>query len=216
MKTIGMMMGRTNCLLTKEAVIAARLFKQNPNRWHLDPVYYGLLMDVIIHEKGVAEIESERNWPARSAKVVIAVALQALADRNKAPETKADADPSDVDATEPDVDDAQAMLEYVTADFGDEEVINYKVNLGLTVKEARLLVYLIRAPGNRGTKESILSGLYYDRPHDMPEIKIVDVFICKLRKKLQGTKFTISTIWGVGYQLTITEQLTHDPSLDVE
>jgi two-component system cell cycle response regulator CtrA len=38
---------------------------------------------------------------------------------------------------------------------------------------------------------------------DEPEMKIIDVFICKLRKKLQvfGAGHLISTVWGRGYML---------------
>jgi two-component system cell cycle response regulator CtrA len=39
---------------------------------------------------------------------------------------------------------------------------------------------------------------------DEPELKIIDVFICKLRKKLadaSGSKDYIETVWGRGYVL---------------
>jgi two-component system cell cycle response regulator CtrA len=39
---------------------------------------------------------------------------------------------------------------------------------------------------------------------DEPELKIIDVFICKLRKKLSvatGGKNYIETVWGRGYVL---------------
>ena len=52
------------------------------------------------------------------------------------------------------------------------------------------------------TKEMFLSALYGGM--DEPEIKIIDVFICKLRKKLaeaSGGKDYIKTIWGRGYTL---------------
>jgi two-component system cell cycle response regulator CtrA len=50
------------------------------------------------------------------------------------------------------------------------------------------------------TKEMFLSHLYGGM--DEPEMKIIDVFICKLRKKLtsaSGGKNYIETIWGRGY-----------------
>ena len=52
------------------------------------------------------------------------------------------------------------------------------------------------------TKEMFLNQLYGGM--DEPEIKIIDVFICKLRKKLanaSGGKDYIETIWGRGYVL---------------
>ena len=50
------------------------------------------------------------------------------------------------------------------------------------------------------TKEMFLSHLYGGM--DEPEMKIIDVFICKLRKKLasaSGGKDYIETVWGRGY-----------------
>jgi two-component system cell cycle response regulator CtrA len=52
------------------------------------------------------------------------------------------------------------------------------------------------------TKEMFLNNLYGGR--DEPEIKIIDVFICKLRKKLANVSFGknyIETVWGRGYVL---------------
>jgi len=51
------------------------------------------------------------------------------------------------------------------------------------------------------TKEAFLNHLYGGM--DEPEMKIIDVFICKLRKKLQlaGADNLIGTIWGRGYML---------------
>jgi two-component system, cell cycle response regulator CtrA len=52
------------------------------------------------------------------------------------------------------------------------------------------------------TKEMFLNNLYGGM--DEPEIKIIDVFICKLRKKLANAsdgKDYIETVWGRGYVL---------------
>lgn len=73
----------------------------------------------------------------------------------------------------------------------------------LTKVEARLLIALARRSGCL-SKEVLYSELYSSRaPADMPEPKIVDVFVCKLRAKLAvlGAKEAISTVWGRGYQL---------------
>jgi two-component system cell cycle response regulator CtrA len=56
--------------------------------------------------------------------------------------------------------------------------------------------------GTTITKEVFLSHLYGGM--DEPEIKIIDVFICKIRKKLAGAsngKDYIETVWGRGYLL---------------
>lgn len=52
------------------------------------------------------------------------------------------------------------------------------------------------------TKDAIMAALYRDTSKDEAEIKIVDVFICKIRKKLKPFGISIETRWGVGYYLT--------------
>ena len=70
----------------------------------------------------------------------------------------------------------------------------------VTGKEYQILELLALRKGTTLTKETFLSHLYGGM--DEPEMKIVDVFICKLRKKLasaSGGKDYIETIWGRGY-----------------
>ena len=72
----------------------------------------------------------------------------------------------------------------------------------LTGKEYGILELLSLWQGTTVTKEMFLSHLY--RGMDEPEIKIIDVFVCKLRKKLAeatGGKSYIETVWGRGYRL---------------
>ena len=72
----------------------------------------------------------------------------------------------------------------------------------LTGKEYGMLEMLALRKGSTLTKEMILSQLYGGM--DEPEIKIIDVFICKLRRKLanaSGGKNYIETVWGRGYVL---------------
>jgi two-component system cell cycle response regulator CtrA len=70
----------------------------------------------------------------------------------------------------------------------------------LTGKEFQMLELLALRKGSAITKEMFLNHLYGGM--DEPELKIIDVFICKLRKKLanasQGKNY-IETIWGRGY-----------------
>ena len=72
----------------------------------------------------------------------------------------------------------------------------------LTGKEYQMLELLSLRKGTTLTKEMFLNHLYGGM--DEPELKIIDVFICKLRKKLanasQGKNY-IETIWGRGYVL---------------
>jgi len=66
----------------------------------------------------------------------------------------------------------------------------------LTGKEYEMLELLALRQGQVVTKEAFMSHLYQER--DEPEIKIIDVLICKLRKKVPGY---IETVWGRGYVL---------------
>ena len=84
------------------------------------------------------------------------------------------------------------------------------VPVHVTGKEYQILELLALRRGTALTKEMFLSHLYGGL--DEPEMKIVDVFICKLRKKLanaSGGKNYIETIWGRGY-------LMREPSEPVE
>jgi two-component system, cell cycle response regulator CtrA len=70
----------------------------------------------------------------------------------------------------------------------------------LTGKEYQMLELLALRKGMTLTKEMFLSHLYGGM--DEPEMKIIDVFMCKLRKKLanaSGGKDYIETVWGRGY-----------------
>lgn len=70
----------------------------------------------------------------------------------------------------------------------------------LTGKEYAILEMLVLRRGVLISKITILNYLYPDSA-DEPDMKIIDVFVCKLRKKLQnaGAGDLISTMWGQGY-----------------
>jgi len=75
--------------------------------------------------------------------------------------------------------------------------------LHLTAKEYQILALLALRIGSTLTKEMFLNHLYGGLD-DEPEAKIIDVFICKLRKKLanaSGGQDYIETVWGRGYAL---------------
>jgi two-component system cell cycle response regulator CtrA len=71
----------------------------------------------------------------------------------------------------------------------------------LTGKEYAILELLVLRRGMVLTKEAFLNHLYGGI--DEPEMKIIDVFICKLRKKLAqaGAGNLIGTVWGRGYMM---------------
>jgi two-component system cell cycle response regulator CtrA len=79
--------------------------------------------------------------------------------------------------------------------------------LHLTVKEYGILELLSLRKGQILTKEQLLHHLYGGI--DEPTLKIIDVFICKLRKKLAsatGGINYIETVWGQGYVLRDHEE----------
>jgi two-component system cell cycle response regulator CtrA len=88
----------------------------------------------------------------------------------------------------------------VNLDAKTVEVDGARVHL--TGKEYQMLELLSLRKGTTLTKEMFLNHLYGGM--DEPELKIIDVFICKLRKKLANAsngKNYIETVWGRGYVL---------------
>jgi len=74
--------------------------------------------------------------------------------------------------------------------------------IGLTATEYRMLELLALRKGSTIPREAIFDSLYDGR--DDPEQKVIDVFICKIRKKIaalnRGESY-IATAWGTGYRL---------------
>ncbi len=88
----------------------------------------------------------------------------------------------------------------VNLDTKTVEVDGARVHL--TSKEYQMLELLSLRKGTTLTKEMFLNHLYGGI--DEPELKIIDVFICKLRKKLATANtglHYIETVWGRGYVL---------------
>ena len=91
--------------------------------------------------------------------------------------------------------DIKVNLDGKTVEVGDHRV-------HLTGKEYQMLELLSLRKGTTLTKEMFLNHLYGGM--DEPELKIIDVFICKLRKKLASAthgEHYIETVWGRGYVL---------------
>lgn len=89
--------------------------------------------------------------------------------------------------------------------------------LHLTGKEYGILELLSLRKGTTLTKEMFLNHLYGGM--DEPELKIIDVFVCKLRKKLStatGGENYIETVWGRGYVLRDPLEDTATISADEE
>jgi two-component system cell cycle response regulator CtrA len=93
----------------------------------------------------------------------------------------------------------------VNLDTKTVEVDSQRVHL--TGKEYAMLELLSLRKGTTLTKEMFLNHLYGGM--DEPELKIIDVFICKLRKKLKAAsgEDCIETVWGRGYVLRDPEEI---------
>lgn len=91
----------------------------------------------------------------------------------------------------------------MTVDLAARTVAVAGRRVPLTGKEYAIVELLSLRKGMTLTKEMFLTHLYGGR--DEPELKIIDVFVCKLRKKLaqtgDGAAPCIETVWGRGYAL---------------
>jgi two-component system cell cycle response regulator CtrA len=91
----------------------------------------------------------------------------------------------------------------------DAKTVHIKqIRVHLTGKEYQMLELLSLRKGTTITKEMFLNQLYGGM--DEPEIKIIDVFMCKIRKKLavaSGGKDYVETVWGRGYLLREPEEV---------
>jgi len=84
-----------------------------------------------------------------------------------------------------------------------EEMLGLRIEtplmLGLTNQESKLFGILLKR--DMVTKDAAMIAIYGDKPDSDVEIKIVDVFVCKARKKLKPYEITIETVWGRGYRM---------------
>ena len=89
----------------------------------------------------------------------------------------------------------------LTLNLGSHEAAVAGAPVRLTGKEYAILELLMLRKGAALSKEAFLNHLYGGM--DEPEAKIIDVFVCKLRKKLAqaGAGDLIGTVWGRGYVL---------------
>ena len=100
----------------------------------------------------------------------------------------------------------------VNLDIKSAEVDGERVPL--SCKEYQMLELLALRRGTTLTKETFLNHLYGEM--DEPEAKIIDVFVCKLRKKLaaftNGRNY-IETVWGQGYLIRSSDKFVDDAKL---
>ncbi len=84
-------------------------------------------------------------------------------------------------------------------DFLGRRLLVREEQVHLTGLEFAVLELLVERRSTVVTKRMFLDRLYAGK--DEPEAKIIDVFICKLRRKLKGSvaDLSIETVWGRGY-----------------
>jgi two-component system cell cycle response regulator CtrA len=94
----------------------------------------------------------------------------------------------------------------LSINMSDRTVRANGVRLHVTGSEYRILEMLFLRKGAVLSKETMMNNLYNGM--DAPEMKVIDVFLCKLRKKLAdatGGAQYIETVWGQGYTLRAPE-----------
>ncbi|TCU34067.1 helix-turn-helix domain-containing protein [Rhizobium azibense] len=96
--------------------------------------------------------------------------------------------------------DLQSQVEALLESRPASQVMEIQTVFKLTSMEAKIVSALL--DGRPHSKESIYNAVYFDSMRDPPEMKIIDVMVCKIRKKMFPFGVKIETIWGSGYHLT--------------
>lgn len=105
------------------------------------------------------------------------------------------------------IEDLEVKLDHHKRELGihrdDSITAAFHRSWHLTGKEAALLAALYARKGALMSSDSLMDALYGDR-FEMPEIKIVQVFVCKVRRKLRlhMNCDPIDTHWGRGFSLS--------------
>jgi hypothetical protein len=96
------------------------------------------------------------------------------------------------------ISELEHALQMLKDDRDFSQDANIRAAFKTTGTETKLLIFL--SDGRVHSKDSIFNALYFD-PDESAEPKIIDVFVCKMRKKLAGSGIAIITHWGIGYQI---------------
>jgi len=79
-------------------------------------------------------------------------------------------------------------------------------SLRLTALESRLADLFVKNMGRTITQDQFFNHCYFERPDgNVPEPKMFNVLICKLRKKLKASPYCIETVWGHGYRMELKQ-----------
>jgi two-component system cell cycle response regulator CtrA len=113
--------------------------------------------------------------------------------------------------------DNTIMIGELKIDMAEKRVYVRNQTFKVTAKEYMILELLSMRRGSTLSKDAFLNHLY-NGVDDEPEAKIIDVFICKLRKKIAeatgtGNEAYIRTIWGRGYMLEAPDKNAPDKNM---
>lgn len=172
--------------LTETQVITAGKFMRNPESFRLAPTFYRFMREIVIENRSLELMEKERGWPARSAKGILSFMLRGL---EEAGAISTEASP------------LQSELVSYMAGTDEIERMALMKRFKLPATKARLLLILINNEGECVRKQTLMNRLYVEKPNDAPQTKIIDVFVCHIRKAIEGSEYQIETVWGEGYML---------------
>ena len=186
---------RSKNFLTEQQVLTAARYARDPSKFKLAPTLGRALNDLIIRDVPIEAYERERGWPIRSAKLLLSQMLYALEESYgmfvEAPNEK---------SLEQIIEEQKEMIDYLVGE-DPEQVCAVIEEFDLTPYEAKFFTVMHNSIGRLLSKETILRRIYHGRSADEhPYEKIVDVYVCKVRKKVSH-KFLIQTVWGEGYRL---------------
>ena len=196
--------------LSEQQAEAALQFMDDPSRVEIPPMALDVMTSLLIDKWPVQEYEREVGAPARSARPLLAQALdtyiaidrQALsAGRARRMPTLRDEIRAEKRPRDEVIEDLEARIEWLTCTYegADDDVVRVMVELGVQRQVAHLYLILKREEGVTIPRERVMNRLYANKP-DEAGPRIVEVLVHRLRKKLPSD-MRIESIRGVGYRM---------------
>ncbi len=182
--------GLLRTLQTGNRLVTAERYRLGHNSLPIPPTMRAILDDALIHAKPVTQMEDDFGWPARSAKAIVGVLLDVLAEDGARIGT----------APPPETHSARGLLDHLCATGFDHDIARHMDRWGLSIGEARVLEIMRRAPDMIISRDALMARMY-PRNDDPPVPKIIDVRIASLRAKLAGSGVEIRTLYRVGWKL---------------
>jgi hypothetical protein len=88
------------------------------------------------------------------------------------------------------------QTEEPTIDWQCQAIIRDGVRIPLRASEWLIFARLVKSTGKLVTRQELLDAIYWWDPNGGAKPKIIDVFVCSLRKKCP---WPITTVWARGY-----------------